>query len=192
MATLNELFGHYKALDGIRLNMVIDGNGLTAGSDGSSKSISSAADRALLVHLRSISGLIITDAATAATERYKPSKFAPIEIWSKTSNFRGLEATAAEGTHHAVDLVHTPELPEAISRAHQRSPYLLLESGRTLSTAIATLGLIDELCLTVGGVSADDTEEEKALAFAETIHLGDLKIAKKTRVHESTFFVMRR
>ena len=192
MATLDELFGHYTALRGIRLNMVIDGNGQTVGLDGSSKSISSAADRALLVHLRSISGLIITDAATAATELYKPSKFAPIEVWSKTANFRGLEATAAEGTHQSVDLVHARDLPEAIARAHQKSPYLLLESGKTLSSALASLGLIDEFCLTVTGLSPDDTAEEKARSFAATIHLGDYKIAKKTLVDESTFFVMHR
>lgn len=192
MTELEELLTHYRAFEGNRLNMVIDSNVQTAGPDGSSRSISSASDRALLLHLRSLSGLIITDAATAATEHYKPSKFAPIEIWSKTANFRGLEAATANDQKHAVDLVQSSELTSAVQNATKKTRKLLFETGKTVSALLGALGLIDQLCLTVSGASTPEHAQELASTFVAELNLNDFQITNSTQIDGSSFLIMQR
>lgn len=171
--------------------MVIDRDGKTIGQDGSSKSITTPNDRSLLLHLRSLSGLIITDAATARAENYRPSKFAPIQIWSKSGDFRCFEQRTAQGGLHELDLVQTPDLISAVSKARQQSHHLLFETGKTLTSALAKLALIDELCLTVVGADFEGRADQLAEQFAAELNLGHLKIALRTQLDGSHFFVMR-
>ena len=164
---------------------------MTKGQDGSSKSISNAADRSLLLHLRSLSGLIITDAATAEAEGYKPSKFAPIQIWSKSGDFRGSEATPTRGEHHRIDLFKTPDLVSAVAQARRKSTRLLFETGKTLSCSLASLGLIDELCLTITSADLGQQADRLAREFGAELKLEHFDISLRTQFEGSTFFVMR-
>jgi len=191
VTALEFLLSKYRPLEGNRLNMVIDANAQTSGIDGSSKSLSSTADRALLSHLRSVSGLIITDAATAAAEHYRPSKFAPIQIWSKSANFRGFSNIPADAEHQQLTVKHTDDLRSAVKEARLLTPKLLFETGPTVSTLLAEANLIDELCLTVTGFSNDSEARELALRFAKKLDLGHMSIVDSTQLENSFFFVLR-
>ncbi|MFM1795973.1 MAG: hypothetical protein RLZZ340_650 [Actinomycetota bacterium] len=191
MTALELLLSKYRPFEGNRLNMVIDANSQTSGTDGSSRSLSSAADRALLKHLRSISGLIITDAATAAAEHYRPSKFAPIQIWSKSSNFRGFGNIPADAEHQQLTVKHTDDLHLAVAEATLLSRQLLFETGPTVSALLAEANLIDELCLTVTGLSTDSEARELALDFARRLDLAHMSIVETSQLENSFFFVMR-
>ena len=191
MESLADLLNKYRELDGNRLSMVIDSEAKTKGQDGSSRSISTASDRSLLLHLRSLSGLIITDVATAEAENYKPSKFAPIQIWSKSGDFRGFEATPARGEHQRIDLLQTPDLVSAVAQATRQSTRLLFETGKTLSCSLASLGFIDELCLTISNTDLGEQAEQLAKRFAAELNLEHFDISVRAQVDGSTFFVMR-
>jgi riboflavin biosynthesis pyrimidine reductase len=191
VTALELLLSKYRPFEGNRLNMVIDANSQTSGTDGSSRSLSSAADRALLKHLRSISGLIITDAATAAAEHYRPSKFAPIQIWSKSSNFRGFGNIPADAEHQQLTVKHTDDLHLAVAEATLLSRQLLFETGPTVSALLAEANLIDELCLTVTGLSTDSEARELALDFARRLDLAHMSIVETSQLENSFFFVMR-
>ena len=191
MNALELLLSKYRPFEGNRLNMVIDANAQTSGIDGSSKSLSSAADRALLKHLRSISGLIITDVATATAEHYRPSKFAPIQIWSKSSNFQGFSNISADAEHQQLTVKHTDDLHLAVAEATLLSRQLLFETGPTVSALLAEANLIDELCLTVAGLSNDSEARELALDFAQRLGLTDMSIVESSQLDNSFFFVMR-
>lgn len=191
MTALDLLLSKYRPLEGNRLNMVIDANAHTSGIDGSSKSLSPVADRELLKHLRSISGLIITDVATAVAESYRPSKFAPIQIWSKTANFQGFRDIPAEAGLQQLTIKHTDDLDLAVAEAKLLSRHLLFETGPTVSALLAKSNLLDELCLTVSGLSNEPEANELALHFAETLGLGQMNIVESTRLEDSYFFVLR-
>ncbi len=191
MTALELLLSKYRPFEGNRLNMVIDANAQTSGIDGSSRSLSSAADRALLKHLRSISSLIVTDAATAAAEHYRPSKFAPIQIWSKSSNFRGFSNISADAEHQQLTVKHTDDLHLAVAEATLLSRHLLFETGPTVSALLAEANLIDELCLTVTGLSNDSEARQLALNFAQRLGLADMSIVESSQLDNSFFFVMR-
>ena len=191
MTALELLLSKYRPFEGNRINMVIDANAQTSGIDGSSRSLSSAADRALLKHLRSISGLIVTDAATAAAEHYRPSKFAPIQIWSKSSNFQGFSNISADAEHQQLTVKHTDDLHLAVAEATLLSRQLLFETGPTVSALLAEANLIDELCLTVTGLSNDSEARQLALNFAQRLGLADMSIVESSQLDNSFFFVMR-
>jgi riboflavin biosynthesis pyrimidine reductase len=188
---LELLLSKYRPFEGNRLNMVVDANAQTSGNDGSSKSLSSAADRALLKHLRSISGLIITDVATAAAEHYRPSKFAPIQIWSKSANFRGFSTIPDDDEHQQLTVKQTDDLRSAEEEARLLTQKLLFETGPTVSALLAEANLIDELCLTVTGLSNDSEARELALRFAMKLGLGHMSIVDSTQLENSFFFVLR-
>jgi riboflavin biosynthesis pyrimidine reductase len=191
VTALELLLSKYRPFEGNRLNMVIDANSQTSGTDGSSRSLSSAADRALLKHLRSISSLIITDAATAAAEHYRPSKLAPIQIWSKSSNFRGFGNIPADAEHQQLTVKHTDDLHLAVAEATLLSRQLLFETGPTVSALLAEANLIDELCLTVTGISNDSEARELAQDFAKRLGLAHMSIVESSQLDNSFFFVMR-
>jgi riboflavin biosynthesis pyrimidine reductase len=191
VTALELLLSKYRTLEGNRLNMVIDANAQTSGKDGSSRSLSHAADKELLKHLRSISGLIITDAATAAAEQYRPSKFAPIQIWSKTANFRGFRDIPAEAGLQALTVKHTDDLDLAVAEASLLTRRLLFETGPTVSALLAKANLIDELCLTVTGFSNESEAGALALQFAKKLGLGQMNIFEPTKLEDSYFFVLR-
>lgn len=127
---------------GFCLSMVIDVNGNHAGSDGTSHSISNEEDRTLLISLRRLADVIVTDSATAKAERYRASKLAPIEIWSRSSLPLDLEIGSSEESQ-PVTQVDSSDLAAQIERLTGLS--VLLETGprltRLLSDSIGTVYL---------------------------------------------------
>ena len=129
--------------------MVCDTSLQTFGNSKSSDDISTPLDRSLLLHLRKISDLAITDAATAEAESYRQSKFVDIEIWTKSGNPRGIQSKAANGELHAITVVHVDDAASRVSDLLEIHQSILLETGLTLSTALASEKLVDEACISV-------------------------------------------
>lgn len=129
--------------------MVCDTRLQTFGASKTSGDISTPLDRSLLLHLRKLSDLAITDAATAEAERYKQSKFLDIEIWTRSGNNRGFHSQAANGELHALMVVHVEDAASRVSDLLETYKSILLETGLTLSTALASGKVIDEACITI-------------------------------------------
>ena len=156
---------------------MISTRGEFTGSDGTSKSLGNELDRQRLIRLRSTAELIITDAKTAAIEAYRPSKFAPIEVWSRSEVLEGV----SDGLTH----LRISDLAAEIQRVS--NSVVILEAGPTLTRAIAELGAIKQLELTVTGTSSIDLAAKAARGFAETLGLAGLQV-KKQNLFESTAF----
>ena len=121
----------------------------TFGDSKTSDDISTPLDRSLLLHLRKISDLAITDVATAEAESYRQSKFVDIEIWTKSGNARGIQSKEANGELHAITVVHVEDAASRVSELFGLHKSILLETGLTLSTVLASGQVIDEACITV-------------------------------------------
>lgn len=191
MTELDELLKQYPSINASRLTMVIDCKANSVGVDGTSKLLSSDADRAVLLHLRKISGLIVTDLATAKAENYRPSKFTDIEVWSKSGNFGEFQKREPTGDNKGLRLVHTPSLPLAVKRAKLLSPNLLFETGPTVSAMLASENLIDEFCLTVTSCRDLEIAKGAAINFASMLNLRQFRISASKSLGAEHFFVLR-
>jgi riboflavin biosynthesis pyrimidine reductase len=132
-------------LDGVRANFIVNERAEFVDESGSSKGLSNAADRSVLIKLRSLSDLIITDAATARAEHYKPSKYAPIQIWSRTGNFRGIQL------QDGLSGVTTHDVVKQIEHEKKTHRSILLETGPNLTRFLGKEQAIDGVNLTVIG-----------------------------------------
>jgi riboflavin biosynthesis pyrimidine reductase len=70
--------------------------------------------------------------------------------------------------------------------------HVLLETGPTLSSEIAKLGLIDEVCLTVSGLADIERAKILALEFAKGLGLMGFQIAQAIEVDGSSYLVLNR
>ena len=152
---------------GIRSNHVITRTNKFSGSDGSSRSISTEADRALLVALRSSADVIIVDAETARREQYQlPSSGAALAIFSQSGKFSGIPALDEDSK---LCFLFSPTAPKDFERhrhvpiASPESPLqdlskwadsrgfrsMLLEAGPTLSRTAFDNQLVSQSALTI-------------------------------------------
>lgn len=182
MNDLSTLFLAQQKLCGVRANFVVDSSGKFSGDSGSSRDLSNSVDLALLRHLRSLSEVIVTDAATARREGYQPSKWAPIEVWSKSGNFEGV--SLATGITHRVVI----DAEQELKFLRQKYGSVLLETGPTLTKVLAGLGLVDELKLTVVGSASMAEATKTALRVAKSLNLEFLAITKAQMVADTYFF----
>lgn len=169
-SALAECYGPW---EGICSNHVITPSGEFAGPDGSSRSISSEADRELLVALRSRADVIVVDAATARRERYAvPSSGARLAVFSSSGIFAGIPALEEPrdscflfSPKQPMDFperqyvpIRNPENPlqELSQWAHSKSlPALLLEAGPTLSKTAFNNKLVSFSALTISEQNQD-------------------------------------
>ena len=158
---LDEFLKQQTRLAGVRANMVTDIKGNFIGPNGTSREISNDVDRQLLIRFRQLADLIVTDARTARIESYRRSKHAPLEVWSKSGNFEGLE------NGQGFTLRKTENLSAALSDHAGKA--VLIEAGPTVISLLGQQQLIDELRLTVVGTA--DTSEARATAFDVTKNL---------------------
>ena len=154
---LAALLGLYQPLVGVRLNLAIDAAGSVSGATGSSDDVSNALDRAVLVHLRKISDVIVTSGKTARAENLRASKHAPMVVLTQSGE--GLEHMLNGPDAKPVTLL----VPggSLLADLHPRSvlthlragecSQILLEFGPRLIALWSEAGLIDEVCLTVTG-----------------------------------------
>ena len=153
------LFGAWR---GLRLALVIDANGEMVGSDGTSDSISNDEDRAELFAQRALADLIVTSSKTAAAEGYRASKFAPIQIWSASSETASFQVAQPPGTK-PVSWVYTPDLPQALEGLAART--VLFETGPTLSRLL--LPHLDQLAITVSNNQISDAKPSLSAALTK-------------------------
>lgn len=167
--SVQDLVHCYGPWVGMRSNHVMTSAGKFSGSDGSSRSISSTADRQLLVALRANADLIVVDAETARREQYRlPTSGAALAIFSRTSTFSGIPAL--EQTPGKCFLF-SPEAPKDFqNHSHiqietssnplgqlskwaeaENLPAVLLEAGPTLSKTAFDNQLVRNSALTISG-----------------------------------------
>jgi riboflavin biosynthesis pyrimidine reductase len=164
---------------GVRTNHVLDSSGSFAGSDGSSRSISTTEDRDLLLALRSRADLIVVDAATARLERYRaPKSKVPLAIFSSSGDFTSIPAV--ETSEQPIYLFSSdnssiyPSNPNVVLVPTSQRPFdgflewvkshsidsILLESGPTLTAMAFDARIVSQSAITITGVSP---ESEPAL-----------------------------
>ena len=171
---------------GVRSNFVVNENGEFKDSFGSSRGLSNSQDLKKLLSLRAQSKLIITDAATAATEQYRPSKYAPIEIWSKSGNFRGVKEQVG------MALIATADAASLLDQRKQTYQSIVLECGPTLTRVFAASRLIDELRISVVSKLDSHEAQDVARAFADSIGLSYLRYLTSEEAPGTYFFTFRR
>jgi riboflavin biosynthesis pyrimidine reductase len=182
----------YGKWQGIRSNHVVTQSGNFSGPDGSSRSISSEADRQLLVALRALADLILVDAATARRELYGlPSAGAALAIFSLTGNFSGIPAVVESSERVFLFSPTPPEGPSA--RQHQviaslNNPFqaisiwagglglksLLLEAGPTLTKNAFANGLVRESAVTISSPQLEIESASRAHPFDPSARLVSL------------------
>ena len=165
----------------VRVNMIVRPNGSTTGSDGTSGSLSSGSDRALLRIIRSMADAVIIGAETLRRERIPLPHTIPLVVLSTSGNIAvdnivsGAHSgelivvtsavdTAAQtlGTHphRIIDPGHPSPSAEhiiALCRA-QGWNRLLVEGGQQITTLFASAGVVDDVCLTLTGAPlSEDT-----------------------------------
>lgn len=134
--------------------MVIDAQLRLFGNSATSDDVTNETDRILMMHLRSMADLVITDAATAAAEGYNPSKFCEIEVWSRSGDFRGVSEAKAEGSKFGVSLQVVSDAATRIASLRKKRESILLETGPTLTKLLAENRQIDLACISVTGASS--------------------------------------
>ncbi len=154
--------------DWLRINLVVSVNGSAAGSDGTSESLTSAADRRILGVIRELSDAVLVGAGSVRAEGYQPPKRTRLAVLTRTGD---LEGHRLEGAEPGRLLVLGPA--EALARASAALPHAVLievssgsaadaivalrdsgyrslvcEGGPGLAGQLVASGLVDELCLT--------------------------------------------
>lgn len=181
------LLDAYGRLPGVRLNMIVNESLQFSGADGSSRSISNGIDRELLIRLRQLSDLVITDVATAKLEDYKQSKFVAIEVWSESGDFRGLDQLQQDPSKRPLIFNKIENLAQAIRDRLLGNQAVLLETGPTLTKKLASLDLIDEVCLTVSEISDRQTALQTCESFCFRIGLRDFIMSHAIERDGSTY-----
>lgn len=143
-------------------NHVIDSSGRFIDDSGSSRGLSTLADRELLVELRRQSDLVIVDAATARQERYQQLSNCTLAIVSKSGDFSEIPAAGQSkvvcftGTEvsladlEANSIAGLNPIAEILQWAKQQGFQApLIETGPTLTRIAAQSGALSRAALTV-------------------------------------------
>ena len=176
----------YGPWSGIRSNHVITHSGQFSGSDGSSRSISSDEDRALLIEMRSHSDLIVVDAATARLEKYRaPRSGALLAIFSLSGNFEGIPAVDETEAQVFLFSASADRISQEDSKnVHvqiQGKPFeefigwaifngfgsILLEAGPTLTALAFEAGVVSQSAITRTAVAKIETPKAQQNPFDE-------------------------
>lgn len=160
----------------VRLNMITTLTGSAVGADGTSETLTSRVDRALLGIIRAHADVVLVGAQTVRAEGYVVPRHARLAILTTTGDLRGHRLGGATADRvivlcpaHRVDAVRARSgLPGARIVGIAPSPgadlspadavralaelglaRIVCEGGPRLGGAFAASGLIDELCVTV-------------------------------------------
>lgn len=158
----------------LRLNFVTSVTGSAAGSDGTSETLTSAADRLLLGVIRELADVVVVGAASVRAEGYHLPKHAPLAVVTASGDLGGLSAetafrviavcpaSAAERARASgatvlpiPDREAVPDRQGALSSADiitalRGAGYasIVCEGGPALARQLVVDGVVDELCLT--------------------------------------------
>lgn len=171
---LRALYRRSDGARGIRVNLIASVDGSARGDDGTSESLSSRADRAVLGAIRAESDVVLIGAASLRAEGYLLPRTARLAVVTASGDLRGAStggATDAErlivlGPAGARDRVaatlpapHTfldlpadaagrVDLAAAVAAiAAAGSPRIVCEGGPSLAAELLAAGLVGELCL---------------------------------------------
>jgi hypothetical protein len=192
----------YPEVEGLRFNFVIaNGTNLDASSDNSTNKL----DRELLKFIRFQSDLIITTGKTARAENLAASKYAPMLIFTTSSEDLDIAAVQANegkpvyitqrlGTQYPSEKAiaiggvqdKLPEFVDSFCRANNfRKP--VLESGVETAKIFATAGKINEVDLTLTSFNNRIDAEASAKDFLGKIGFEALLI-QILRSEDTWFF----
>jgi len=175
-ADLARLYEHPVPGDGsawVRANVVATADGAAAGPDGRSRSISSPADRALVVVLRRAAEVVLVGAVTATGEGYRPVR-TPIAVastaldldldlplFTAASTLLLTSEAAPEHRRRAArcEVVvlrgdHVDPVAAVAELAGRGLRRVLCEGGPRLLGSVIVAGALDELCVTVSPLVA--------------------------------------
>ncbi len=165
-----------RALEHLRLNLVSTLDGRAAGTDGTSESLTSRADRTILGVIRELSDIVLVGAESVRREGYLRPKRAALAVVTASGDLRGhrLESTTAghpllvfttdRGARRAATTMPSArvlvldgagdddrlDLGDVISTLRRAGfGRIVAEGGPTLAAQLLEAGLVDELCLTV-------------------------------------------
>lgn len=144
--------------DWLRLNLVATVDGSAAGSDGTSETLTSRADRRILGVIRELADVVLVGAGSVRAEGYLMPKRAPLAIVTRSGDLRGhrlddVSRVTVLGPERArarvaetlgARFVVTDELLPALHGEGWRS--IVCEGGPTLAAEFVPFA--DELCLT--------------------------------------------
>jgi hypothetical protein len=181
-----DLEGRYSRINGVRLSMVANSSLQTSGVSRSSADVSTRLDRQLLKHLRSLADIAVTDVATAIAESYRPSKLVELEIWTKSGDARGLEDVSA-GEFRPLRVQQIDDAVVRLQTLRQTHSSILLETGPTVTKALASAQEIDEACLTVTQAEDQDAAISSLETFANRIGLDYLKKIETVWLDQALF-----
>jgi riboflavin biosynthesis pyrimidine reductase len=169
-----DVYGDLPVVEGrpaVRLNMIASVDGSTA-VDGRSGGLGGSADRQVFAALRSLADVVLVAAGTVRAETYGPAAL-PIAVvsgslrldWSTpfftaathrpiVVTSKAAPAAAREQAEAVADVLVAGDtevdLAEALRALAERGyRHVLAEGGPSLNGALASAGLIDELCLTL-------------------------------------------
>jgi riboflavin biosynthesis pyrimidine reductase len=156
----------------VRLNMIGSVDGSTTAADGLSGGLGGPADRLVFAALRSLADVVLVAAGTVRAETYGPGRL-PIAVVSGSlsldwttpfftaATHRPIVVTSKQAPAAALEEARTVadvliagdtevDLTEALHRLGERGfRHVLAEGGPSFNGALASAGLLDELCLTL-------------------------------------------
>jgi len=171
---LRVLYRRTPGASGIRVNLIASVDGSARGDDGTSETLSSRADRAVLGAIRAESDVVLVGAASLRSEGYLLPRTARLAAITASGDFTGSQvgevvdpekllvigpesarARAADTLLAPHRFVSLPEeahggvsLPDAIDALAQLgAPEVVCEGGPSLAASLLDAGLVGELCL---------------------------------------------
>ncbi|MGV8881228.1 MAG: dihydrofolate reductase family protein [Rhodoglobus sp.] len=162
----------------LRLNLVTSVSGSAAGSDGTSETLTSVADRRILGVIRELSDIVLVGAASVRAEGYQLPRRSTLAIVTASGDLAGHQLTVDDPSRivvvcppSAIERVrstlgdatilstetHEGRIPpSAIVEALRGAGYasIVCEGGPDLAAQLVSAGLVDEVCMTTSPVLA--------------------------------------
>jgi riboflavin biosynthesis pyrimidine reductase len=156
----------------LRINLVLSVSGSAAGADGTSESLTSAADRTILGVIRGLADAVLVGAGSVRAEGYRVPKRSTLAVVTTSGDLSGHRIGADETGRVVVlgpesarelarqtigdaDFLAVPDrgghldAHELISALHGAGyASIVCEGGPGLAAQLLAAGLVDELCLT--------------------------------------------
>ena len=170
---LRELYRRSPDAAGIRVNLVASVDGSARGDDGTSESLSSRADRAVLGAIRAESDVVLIGAASMRAEGYLLPRTARLAVLTSSGDLSSADTRDAADPERL--LVLAPEsartrVAETLAAPHRFLPHpaddmgrvnprdairelaaiaprIVCEGGPALAAELVAAGLVGELCL---------------------------------------------
>ena len=162
----------------LRLNLVTSVSGSAAGSDGTSETLTSIADRRILGVIRELSDVVLVGAASVRAEGYQLPRRSTLAIVTVSGDLAGHQLTVDDPSRIVVvcppsavkrvrstlgeATILTTEArdgripPSAIVDTLRGAGYssIVCEGGPDLAAQLVSAGLVDEVCMTTSPVLA--------------------------------------